>query len=105
MSRRRREERMNRAMQYAAAAIVTIAAGCATKGYDKAESTANAARAAKSAVTSLEEATTAGLASLNTLFSEPRQDLKARFQGFSTDVDALTAANSKLARAVASLKT
>ena len=34
-----------------------------------------------------------------------KKDLKARFQGFSTDVDALTAANSKLARAVASLKT
>jgi hypothetical protein len=92
-------------MQYAAAAIVVIAAGCASKGYQKSESTAQAARTAKSAVTTLAESTQACVGSLDTLFGEPRQDLQARFETFSKDVDAMASANTKLARAVASLKT
>jgi len=92
-------------MQYAGVAIFTIAAGCASKGYQKSESTAEAARTTKSAVTTLAESTQAGVASLDTLFGEPRQDLPARFESFSKDVDAMTLANTKLARAVASLKT
>jgi hypothetical protein len=95
---------MSRATQYAAVAIVTIAAGCATKGYQKSESTAEAARTAKTAVTAMADATKTSLASLNTLFGEPRQDLPIRLESFSKDVDAMTSANSRLQSAVVSLR-
>jgi hypothetical protein len=95
---------MNRPMQIAAAAIVAVLAGCATKGYEKSESAAAAARTTKTAVATLATQTQACLVSMGTLFGQPYQDLPARFERFSKDVDGLSSANTRLASSVSSLE-
>lgn len=80
-------------------------AGCASKGYHKAEDLADSIHGTVAAVDAYGTSRVAACISMNAMVAEPLENLPARFETFNADVDRVVSADGSLRGAIAAMKT
>lgn len=81
------------------AAALLLAAGCASKGYDKGNQTAQNIQTTANRIAALPAQIDKTLASLNDLVNKPQADLRPQFKQFNANVSEVEAAAKEIAAA------
>jgi hypothetical protein len=81
-----------------------LAAGCASRGYQKSEDTAGAMQAAVDSANAFSSARQSAFDTMNALTSEPYDGLPPKFEAFSSAVDGVTSAEANFRSSIASMK-
>jgi hypothetical protein len=87
-----------------AVAVALVAAGCASRGYEKSQDTASAMQAAVTSANAFGSSRQGAFDAMNALTAEPLDGLPAKFEAFSKAVDGVVAAEGSFRSSVAGMK-